>query len=613
MAASIISGCEGTGVISAVKHFVGNDQEHERRAVDVLVTQRALREIYLRPFQIAARDARPGALMTSYNKINGKHVAENKEILDIVRQEWKWDPLIMSDWLGTYTTIDSINAGLDLEMPGPSRYRGKYVESAMQARLVKQSTIDARVRKVLEFVDRASKAPVSATESGRNYPEDRALNRRLCADSIVLLKNENDLLPLPKKVKKIALIGSHIKSPAISGGGSASLEPYYTVSLSDAVIEALPDTEVVYEVGAYAHKMLPVINRLLSNAVMHFYNEPVGTERTLRATQAMSKTAFQLMDYNAPGLNRALFYATLTGDFTPDITGMWDFGLTVFGTGTLYIDDELVVDNTTRQTRGTAFFGKGTVQELGSKALNAGQTYKLRIEYGSANTSPITAIGVVHFGGGAAHLGACLQMDPADMVQRAVKAAAEADYTILCTGLNHEWESEGFDRPDMDLPPGIDALIASVLDVAANRTVIVNQSGTPVTMPWADRARSIAQTWYGGNETGHGIADVIFGDVNPSGKLPLSWPVDVKHNPAYLNYASVGGRVLYGEDVFVGYRYYEKTSREVLFPFGYVPAPRSWIVTNDLDMVFRIPHSQCRRMSFFLTTCSLPKLRRRWQ
>ncbi|KAB8072481.1 putative beta-glucosidase H [Aspergillus leporis] len=582
MAASIISGCEGTGVISAVKHFVGNDQEHERRAVDVLVTQRALREIYLRPFQIAARDARPGALMTSYNKINGKHVAENKEILDIVRQEWKWDPLIMSDWLGTYTTIDSINAGLDLEMPGPSRYRGKYVESAMQARLVKQSTIDARVRKVLEFVDRASKAPVSATESGRDYPEDRALNRRLCADSIVLLKNENDLLPLPKKVKKIALIGSHIKSPAISGGGSASLEPYYTVSLSDAVIEALPDTEVVYEVGAYAHKMLPVINRLLSNAVMHFYNEPVGTERTLRATQAMSKTAFQLMDYNAPGLNRALFYATLTGDFTPDITGMWDFGLTVFGTGTLYIDDELVVDNTTRQTRGTAFFGKGTVQELGSKALNAGQTYKLRIEYGSANTSPITAIGVVHFGGGAAHLGACLQMDPADMVQRAVKAAAEADYTILCTGLNHEWESEGFDRPDMDLPPGIDALIASVLDVAANRTVIVNQSGTPVTMPWADRARSIAQTWYGGNETGHGIADVIFGDVNPSGKLPLSWPVDVKHNPAYLNYASVGGRVLYGEDVFVGYRYYEKTSREVLFPFGYGLSYTTFAVSSDV-------------------------------
>jgi beta-glucosidase len=121
----------------------------------------------------------------------------------------------------------------------------------------------------------------------------------------------------------------------------------------------------------------------------------------------------------------------------------------------------------------------------------------------------------------------------------------------------------------MDLPGGIDALISSVLDVAADRTVIVNQSGTPVTMPWADRARGIVQAWYGGNETGHGIADVLFGDINPCGKLPLSWPVDVRHNPAYLNYVSVGGRVLYGEDVYMGYRFYDKVGREVLFPFGH--------------------------------------------
>ncbi|OGM47146.1 beta-glucosidase H [Aspergillus bombycis] len=582
MAAAMITGCESTGVISAVKHFVGNDQEHERRAVDVLVTQRALREIYLRPFQIVARDACPGALMTSYNKINGKHVVESKEMLDMVRQEWKWNPLIMSDWLGTYTTIDSMNAGLDLEMPGPSRYRGRYVESALQARLIKESTIDSRARRVLEFVQQASRASVSAVETGRDYPEDRALNRKLCADSIVLLKNKNDLLPLPKTIKKIALIGSHVRTPAISGGGSASLEPYYAVSLYDAVSEALPHTEILHEVGAYAHKMLPVIDRLLENAVMHFYNEPIGTERILRATQPMSKTAFQLMDFSAPELNRGLFYTTLTGDFTPDVSGVWDFGLTVFGTGTLYVDDELVVDNTTHQTRGTAFFGKGTVQELGSKTLNAGQTYKIRIEYGSANTSPMKAIGVVHFGGGAAHLGACLHVDPAEMVRSAVKAAAEAEYTVLCTGLNHEWESEGFDRPDMDLPPGIDALIASVLEVAAHKTVIVNQSGTPVTMPWADRARGIVQAWYGGNETGHGIADVIFGDVNPSGKLPLSWPLDVKHNPAYLNYASVGGRMLYGEDVYVGYRYYEKVGREVLFPFGHGLSYTTFTVRPDV-------------------------------
>ncbi|GFF61199.1 probable beta-glucosidase H [Aspergillus udagawae] len=569
MAKSIILGCESTGVISTVKHYVGNDQEHERRAVDVLVTPRALREIYLRPFQIVARDARPGALMTSYNKINGKHVVESPAMLDIVRKDWNWDPLIMSDWLGTYTTIDSMNAGLDLEMPGPTRYRGRYIESAMQARLIKQSTINKRARRVLEFVERASRAPVAAEETGRDLPEDRALNRTLCANSIVLLKNQGNLLPIPKTIAKIALIGSHMKTPAISGGGSASLEPYYVVSLYDAVVEALPDAKILYEAGAYAHKMFPVIDRMLSNAVIHFYNEPPGKERKLLATELVGSTAFQLMDYNAPGLNRGLFWATLIGEFTPDVSGLWDFGLTVFGTATLFVDDEMVIDNTTRQTRGTAFFGKGTVQEVGSKQLTAGQTYKIRIEFGSANTSPMKAIGVVHFGGGAAHLGACLHMDQEQMIANAVKVAAEADYTIVCTGLNRDWESEGFDRPDMDLPGGIDALISSVLDVAADRTVIVNQSGTPVTMPWADRARGIVQAWYGGNETGHGIADVLFGDVNPCGKLPLSWPVNVRHNPAYLNYVSVGGRVLYGEDVYMGYRFYDKVGREVLFPLGH--------------------------------------------
>ncbi|KAJ5517300.1 hypothetical protein N7527_008860 [Penicillium freii] len=568
LAKSIILGCESKGVISTVKHFVGNDQEHERRAVDVLVTQRALREIYLRPFQIVARDAKPGALMTSYNKINGKHVVEDERMLNLIREEWKWNPLVMSDWYGTYTTIESMNAGLDLEMPGVSRYRGKFIESAVQARLIKQSTVDARARKVLEFVKQASQVQVSEVERGRNFPEDRALNRKLCANSIVLLKNEG-ILPLPREIKKIALIGSHMKSPAISGGGSASLEPYYSVSLYDACREALPNAEVLYQVGAYAHKMLPVIDRLLSNAIIQFYNEPMGKERHLISTEPVSTTAFQFMDYYAPGLNRALFWATLIGDFTPDTPGIWDFGLSVFGTANLYIDDELVIDNTTSQTRGTAFFGKGTVEVLGSKELVAGTTYKVRIEFGSANTTTMKTVGMVNFGGGAASLGACLRMNRDEMIENAVEAATEADYTILCTGLNKDWESEGFDRMHMDLPTGVDELISKVLKAAADKTVIVNQSGTPVTMPWADQARCIMQGWYGGNETGHGIADVLFGEVNPCAKLPLSWPVDVKHNPAYLNYASVGGRVLYGEDIYGGYRFYEKTGREVLFPFGH--------------------------------------------
>lgn len=570
----MIVGCEqdGSGVISTVKHFVGNDQEHERRAVDCLITPRALREVYLRPFQIVARDAKPGALMTSYNKINGKHVADSLELLEgIVRKEWQWLPLIMSDWYGTYTTIDAMVAGLDLEMPGVSRYRGKYIDSAVQARLIKQSVIDTRSHNVLNFVKRASQAKVSHVEKGRDYPEDRKINRILCSNSIVLLKNEENNLPLPKTIRKIALIGSHMKHPQICGGGSAALLPYYSVSLYDAITEVLPKyAEITYEVGAYAHNMLPVIDRMLSGAVMHFYNDPPSiTGRKLLGTEPVTSTAFQLMDYNnIPELDRSLFWTSLAGDFTPDVSGTWDFGLSVFGTANLYIDDELVIDNTSKQTRGTTFFGKGTVQETGSKELVKDRKYKLRIEFGSANTTTMETIGMVNFGGGAAHLGACLRMDAKQMIEDAVQAAATSDYTIICTGLSGEWESEGFDRPHMDLPPGVDKMIKRVIAATRGRAIIVNQSGTPVTMPWANEASCIVQAWYGGNETGHGIADVLFGDVNPCAKLPLSWPVHVNHNPAYLSFASVGGRVLYSEDVYVGYKFYEATGREVLFPFG---------------------------------------------
>ena len=572
LAGSMILGCESTGVISAVKHFVGNDQEHERRAVDCIITPRALREVYLRPFQIAARDAKPGALMTSYNKVNGRHVADSRQMLDgILRQEWQWDPLVVSDWYGTYTTVEAVVAGLDLEMPGVSRYRGKYIESAVQARLIKQSTIDARARSVLKFVHKAGQVKVSDVQKGRDLPEDRALNRQICGNSIVLLKNDNSILPLPKDINKIALIGSHVRVPAISGGGSASLLPYYTVSLYDAIAEVIPKKSIIHEVGAYAHKMLPVIDAMLNNAVINFYNEPVTVpDRQLLGKEAVASTAFQLMDYNEiPELNKALFWGTIVGDFNPNMTGTWEFGLSVFGTANLYLDDELLIDNTTQQTRGTAFFGKGTTEKLGTKELVSGNTYKLRLEFGSANTAVMESTGVVNFGGGAAHLGACLKMSAQQMIAGAVQAAALADHTVICTGLNGEWESEGFDRPHMDLPPGVDDMISQVLAVSPN-AVIVNQSGTPVTMPWAKRARCIIQAWYGGNETGHGISDVLFGNVNPSAKLPLSWPIDIKHNPTYLNYASVGGRVLYGEDVYVGYKFYDKTEREVLFPFGYV-------------------------------------------
>jgi len=594
LASEMIMGCESTGVISTVKHFVCNDQEHERRAVDTIVTPRALREVYLRPFQIVARDANPGAIMTSYNKVNGVHVSEDPKLLeDLVRKEWGWNPVMISDWYGTYSGAGAINAGLDLEMPGITRHRGAAVEFALSARLIKQSTLDQRARRVLQFVERASRIAVSAVEGERNTPEDRALNRKICASSMVLLKNERKTLPLPKKMKKIALIGSHMKNPAITGGGSASLEPYYSVTLFDAIKEKLgPDVEIVYEVGAYAHKMLPLIDRLLSNSNIHFFNQPSSVKnRVCVGREPLPKTYFQLMDYKNPKLNFELFYASAEADFTPDLSGPWEFGMTVYGTANFYLDDELIIDGTTVQLPGTAFFSRGTAEQFATRNLIAGKTYKLRIDFGSAATSKILNLGVVSFGGGGARIGACPVVDVKEGIQRAVKAASEADYTVLCTGLNADWECEGFDRPTMGLPPNIDNLIASVLTVAPD-TIIVNQSGTPVSMPWEPLASSIVQAWYGGNETGNGIADVLFGDFNPCAKLPLSWPADLRDTPAFLNFGSTKGRVLYGEDIYLGYKYYDKIQRPPLFSFGHGLSYSTFALSN-LE-IFKTPSKDKR-------------------
>lgn len=200
-AAALINGIQSEGVVATIKHFVANDQEHERRRVSSVVSDRALREIYLLPFQLAVKNSQPGAFMTSYNKVNGVHVSDSPKFLkDILREEWAWNGLVMSDWYGIYSTAASINAGVDVEMPGPTAFRGKLISTAINAGTVTLSTLDKRVRAVLELVNRAyaTGIPERATETGNDTQETSNLLRKLAADSIVLLKNENNILPFSK-------------------------------------------------------------------------------------------------------------------------------------------------------------------------------------------------------------------------------------------------------------------------------------------------------------------------------------------------------------------------------------------------------------------------------
>ncbi|PVH77695.1 glycoside hydrolase family 3 protein [Cadophora sp. DSE1049] len=575
-AASVVNGVQKTGVVASIKHFVANDQEHERMAVNAIVTERALREIYLMPFQIAVKDSRPGSFMTSYNKVNGVHVSEDPRFVHgILRGEWGWEGLVLSDWYGTYSTVESIKAGLDLEMPGPSRWRGQLLNHALMSKKITQHTLDQRVREVLKVASLASKTgvPEHAPEGTRNTPETATLLRKIAGDSIVLMKNEGSVLPFARE-KTVAVIGPNAKIAAYCGGGSATLSPYYAVTPFEGVVNKTSD--IRYSVGCYAHKMLPVLGTQLKNSeggmgvtFKAFTSPPTIKDRQPVDILHLVDTNMYLADYYHPELTEDLWWAEVEGSFTPEETCDFEFGLTVFGTGKLYLDDELLIDNETRQRSGGSFFNVGTVEETGIKHVISGQTYKIKVVYASGVTSKIAdADGVVSFGGGGIRIGGARVIDSEEEINEAVKLAKTVDQVVLFIGLNSDFEQEGHDRTHMDLPDLSDKLIFAVAAVNP-RTVVVLQSGTPVSMPWASSVAGIVQAWYGGNETGNGIADVLFGDVNPSGKLPLSFPVNVEDNPAFLNYRSDKGRVLYGEDVFIGYRFYEAVKRKTRFPFGW--------------------------------------------
>ncbi|KAJ6020500.1 hypothetical protein N7540_006004 [Penicillium herquei] len=565
------------GVAATLKHFVCNDQEHERMAVNSILTERALREIYLLPFQLAMRICRSACIMTAYNKVNGTHVSENKKLInDILREEWGWDGLVMSDWFGTYSTSDAINAGLDIEMPGKCRWRGEALAHAVSSNKVAQFKLDERVRNVLNlvnFVDGAG-IPEGATETALNRPEDQALMRRAASESVVLLKNENQSLPL-KKDSSLLVIGPNAKLAAYCGGGSASLAPYYTVSPIEGV-SAKSKGEVTFSQGVYSHKELPLIGPLLKTEdgktgfTFKVYNEhpSAGTERTVVDELQLVASSGFLMDYINPKIKSMTYYVDMEGLFTPEESGIYEFGVTVVGTGRLLIDGEVVVDNTKNQKQGSAFFGTATIEERGEKELQAGQTYKVLFEFGTAPTSDLDTRGVVSFGPGGFRFGGSRRVSQEELISDAVEKAKTAEQVVIFAGLTSEWETEGYDRDHMDLPPGSDELITRVLEANPN-AVVVLQSGTPVTMPWVNDARAVLQAWFGGNECGNGIADVLYGDVNPSAKLPVTFPRRLQDNPSYLNFRSERGRVLYGEDVYVGYRYFEKSDLAPAFPFGH--------------------------------------------
>jgi beta-glucosidase len=257
------------------------------------------------------------------------------------------------------------------------------------------------------------------------------------------------------------------------------------------------------------------------------------------------------------GVNPQQFSLRATGRFTPQETGAYTFGLISIGRSRLSIDGQQVIENWTEQTSSGDFLGMGGKEVQATVTLEAGRAYLLTLELAKSEAVPL----------GAVRLG-CLTSEPADAIERAVALAAASDMVIVCVGFGGEWQSEGFDRPNLDLPGKQDALVEQV--AAANpRTIVVLNTGSPITMPWLEKVATVVQAWYPGQECGNAIADVLFGDTNPSGKLPQTFPLRLEDTPTYLDFPGENGKIYYGEGLFVGHRYYEKKKVAPLFPFGF--------------------------------------------
>lgn len=558
IASAYINGIQKRGVGACIKHFVCNDQEFERNSIRSEVEERPLREIYLEPFRKAIKKAKPWVVMSAYNRLRGAFASENDYTLKtILKGEWGFDGLVMSDWFGTYT--DSVPAGgLDLEMPGPARWmRADRVKAALSSGALTDDALNDKVRRILKIIEKAGlfENPDPKPERGDDRPEHRKVIREAAQEALVLLKNKG-ILPL-KNSQSIAVIGENARWAQIFGGGSAAVTPHYIVSPLEGIrSHASSHTQVEYAIGCFSHKTMPAPDSdtlsttsgergLLAEVFdnLDFSGQPAFT-------QINKLPQFGWFDDCVPNVAKERFAVRLSGFFTPQESGLHTFGLGNIGRGCFYIDGKEVINNWANPLTHNE-------QKLVRLEMNAAQQYAIRVDYAWEGNLDWRSLALSH-----------MPPHASDLMAKAVALAQQSEVVVIVAGMTPDWESEGFDRVNMKLPGQQNELIEKVAAVNPNTVVVLNV-GSPIEMPWINQVAGVIQMWYDSQEQGNALADILFGDVSPSGKLPTTFPVRLQDNPAYVNFPGENGQILYGEGLFVGYRYYEKKDIAPLFPFGH--------------------------------------------
>jgi beta-glucosidase len=556
IASGYIKGLQDKGVGACIKHFVANDQEYERFSMSSEIDERTLREIYLEPFRIAIRTSKPWAVMSGYNRVNGTYACENDHtLLDILKGEWGFDGIVISDWFGTYDA-NVPAGGLDLEMPGPGRWMSaEHVNLALANGTLTPEALDDKIRRLLGVLDKAGlfENPTLQPERAEDKPEHRAIIREAAQEAIVLLKNDG-ILPL-KKIKSIAVIGPHANRTQILGGGSSSVTPHYAVSPFEGIRAGAKNIRVETAPGCFIHKNLPAP----APVTLFSSDERSGLSLSLfdntdfsgppAYSEVTTRVQYGWYENTVPNVDQEAFSLRMEGFFMPQDSGTHTFSINAIGQARLFIDEKLVIDHWAESESGR--------QKTVELQLTGGKGIPVRVEYVWKGNPRWRSLSFGH-----------MPPHAPDLIAEAVDLASRSDAVVLVAGLNGEWESEGFDRVDMKLPGAQNELIERV--AAANKnTIVVLNAGSPVEMPWIDKVSAVIQLWYDSQEQGNALADILLGVVSPSGKLPITFPIRLQDNPAYINYPGEHGKVRYGEGVFVGYRYYDKKALPPLFPFGH--------------------------------------------